>query len=68
MALICFTPGGLHVEFKIRSVSSGDSEIHLVKVVLQTLYAPVQGNARAKKREWVGRGAWQQEGNRGLSG
>jgi hypothetical protein len=21
------------------------------------LYAPVQGNARAKKREWVGRGA-----------
>jgi hypothetical protein len=23
---------------------------------LQTLYAPVQGNARAKKREWVGRG------------
>jgi hypothetical protein len=24
---------------------------------LQTLYAPVQGNARAKKWEWVGRGA-----------
>jgi hypothetical protein len=24
---------------------------------LQTLYDPVQGNARAKKREWVGRGA-----------
>jgi hypothetical protein len=23
---------------------------------LQTLYAPVQGNTRAKKREWVGRG------------
>jgi hypothetical protein len=23
---------------------------------LQTLYAPVQGNARAKKVEWVGRG------------
>jgi hypothetical protein len=23
---------------------------------LQTLYAPVQGNARAKKGEWVGRG------------
>jgi hypothetical protein len=22
---------------------------------MQTLYAPVQGNARAKKREWVGR-------------
>ena len=25
-------------------------------LVLQTLYAPVQGNARAKKQEWVGRG------------
>jgi hypothetical protein len=25
-------------------------------MVLQTLYAPVQGNARAKKWEWVGRG------------
>jgi hypothetical protein len=25
-------------------------------LVLQTLYAPVQGNARAKKWEWVGRG------------
>jgi hypothetical protein len=24
---------------------------------LQTLYAPVQGNARAKKGEWVGRGS-----------
>jgi hypothetical protein len=23
---------------------------------LQTLYAPVRGNARAKKGEWVGRG------------
>jgi hypothetical protein len=23
---------------------------------IQTLYAPVQGNTRAKKREWVGRG------------
>jgi hypothetical protein len=29
---------------------------------LQILYAPVQGNARAKKREWVGRGAEQREG------
>jgi hypothetical protein len=29
---------------------------------LQTLYAPVQGNARAKKREWVGRGAGGGEG------
>jgi hypothetical protein len=26
-------------------------------LVLQTLYASVQGNARAKKWEWVGRGA-----------
>jgi hypothetical protein len=25
---------------------------------LQTLYAPVQGKARAKKWEWVGRGVW----------
>jgi hypothetical protein len=25
-------------------------------LVLQTLYVPVQGNARAKKREWVGKG------------
>jgi hypothetical protein len=26
---------------------------------LQTLYAPVQGNARDKKGEWVGRGLWE---------
>jgi hypothetical protein len=25
---------------------------------MQTLYVPVQGNARAKKWEWVGRGVW----------
>ena len=25
---------------------------------LQTLYVPVQGNTRAKKWEWVGRGVW----------
>ena len=31
-------------------------------LVLQTLYAPVQGNARAKKWEWVGRGARRGEG------
>ena len=30
--------------------------------VLQTLYDPVQGNARAKKWEWVGRGAGRGEG------
>jgi hypothetical protein len=29
---------------------------------LATLYAPVQGNARAKKWEWVGRGAGKGEG------
>ena len=26
-------------------------------LVLQTLYAPVQGNTRIKEWEWVGRGA-----------
>jgi hypothetical protein len=31
-------------------------------MVLQTLYAPVQGNARAKKWEWVGRGTERGEG------
>jgi hypothetical protein len=31
-------------------------------LVLQTLYAPVQGNTRAKKWEWVGRGAGWGEG------
>ena len=25
---------------------------------MQTLYTPVQGNARAKKWEWVGNGMW----------
>jgi hypothetical protein len=30
-------------------------------LILQTLYAPVQGNARAKKWELVGRGAWRGE-------
>jgi hypothetical protein len=31
-------------------------------LVLQTLYAPVQGNARAKKLGWVGRGAeWRKD-------
>jgi hypothetical protein len=29
---------------------------------VQTLYAPVQGSARAKKWEWVGRGAGRGEG------
>ena len=31
-------------------------------LVLQRLNAPVQGNARAKKWEWVGRGAGRGEG------
>jgi hypothetical protein len=30
-------------------------------LVLQTLYAPVQGNARVKKWKWVGRGwGWEE--------
>ena len=33
-------------------------------LVLQTLYASVWGNARAKKWEWVGRGAGGGEGGR----
>jgi hypothetical protein len=36
-------------------------------LALQTLYAPAQENARAKKQEWVGRGAGQGE-YRELSG
>jgi hypothetical protein len=31
-------------------------------LVLQRVYAPVQGNARTRKREWVGRGAGWGEG------
>ena len=31
-------------------------------LVLQRLYAPVQGNARARKQEWVDWGAGQGEG------
>ena len=31
-------------------------------LVLQTLYASVQGNTRAKKWEWVGRGVGVYEG------
>jgi hypothetical protein len=31
-------------------------------LVLQTLYAPVQGNTRAKKWEWVDRGTGWGEG------
>jgi hypothetical protein len=36
--------------------------IECFPLALQTLYAPVQGNARAKKQEWVGRGAGRREG------
>jgi hypothetical protein len=31
-------------------------------LVLETLYPPIQWNARAKKQEWVGRGAGWREG------
>jgi hypothetical protein len=31
-------------------------------LVLQRLYASVEGNARARKQEWVGWGAGQEEG------
>ena len=31
-------------------------------MVLRRLYAPLQRNARARKREWVGWGAEQREG------
>jgi hypothetical protein len=37
-------------------------------LVLQTLYAPVQGNARAKKKEWLGRGAGRREGTGNFRG
>jgi hypothetical protein len=37
-------------------------------LVLQTLYAPVQGNARTKKWEWVGRGAGVRWGGVGVEG
>jgi hypothetical protein len=37
-------------------------------LVLQTLYAPVQGNARAKRWEGVGRGAGRLEGGGGYKG
>jgi hypothetical protein len=30
-------------------------------LVLQTLYASVLGNTRAKKWEWVGRGVWRED-------
>ena len=33
---------------------------------LQTLYAPVQGNARARKQEWMGWRAGREEGIGGL--
>ena len=35
-------------------------------LVVQTLYAPVQGNTRAKKWEWVGWGAGQGGGRDGI--
>ena len=38
------------------------SQLQRGPLVLQTLYTPVQGNARAKNWEWVGRGAGLREG------
>jgi hypothetical protein len=37
-------------------------------LVLQRSYAPVQGSARARKRDWVGWGAGREEGYKGLWG
>jgi hypothetical protein len=37
-------------------------------LAFQRLYAPVQGNARARKQEWVGWGVGWGAGYRGLSG
>jgi hypothetical protein len=42
---------------ELKKLDSRESNILIKKWgTLQTLYAPVQGNARAKKWEWVGRG------------
>jgi hypothetical protein len=46
------------------SLTAYVSEDGLVGLVLQTLYTSVQGNSRAKKLEWVGRGG----GGRGYGG
>jgi hypothetical protein len=46
-------------------VAEDDLVGHLLEeslLVLQTLYAPVQGNARARKWEWVGWGTGWGEG------
>jgi hypothetical protein len=37
-------------------VLAGETIARVRPLYLQTLYAPVHGNARAKKWEWVGRG------------
>jgi hypothetical protein len=37
-------------------VEQVELKVKLGPLDLQTLYTPVQGNARAKKGEWVGRG------------
>jgi hypothetical protein len=37
-------------------LNSGPSEEQSVLLTAEPFYAPVQGNARAKKWEWVGRG------------
>jgi hypothetical protein len=43
-------------------VTVGQSLEGMLITCFSTLYAPVQGNARAKKWEWVGRGAGLGEG------
>jgi hypothetical protein len=52
------------VPLELMSLTAYVSEDGLVGLVLQTLYTSVQGNSRAKKLEWVGRGG----GGRGYGG
>jgi hypothetical protein len=57
---------GLPFELLFKAILANESDIVFIifkievkltgPLDLQTLYAPVQGNARAKKGEWVGRG------------
>jgi hypothetical protein len=44
-------------------LKSGTTTLEIFLVVPQKIgHAPVEGNARARKQEWVGRGAGQREG------
>jgi hypothetical protein len=51
---VCITSVQALLAFIVSGEKSGVILIGLP--FLQTLYAPVQGNARAQKGEWVGRG------------